>query len=279
MIVDAHCHILPDRVRDNLARYCEADPWFGACHAGPRAAMVSAEELVAALDEAGVDRAVCFTWPFADPATCAEANDYLAAAVRRFPQRLVGYACVQPRDPGAAAEVRRCAALGLRGLGEMNADAQGWALEDEAALVPVVTACVEVGFAWTLHCSEPVGHAYAGKGTATPDRVAAFAQRFGDLRIVGAHLGGGLPFYAHMPEVRELCRGNLWFDTAAAPFLYDANAYRSVVDLVGADRLLFGSDHPLLRAPRYLAQFETLGLDAAQRDAVLGGNAAALLGL
>src|SRR5437867_5792370 len=126
MIVDAHCHVLPDRVRDNLARYCEADPWFGACHAGPRAAVASAEELVEALDAAGVDRAVCFTWPFADPATCAEANDYLAAAVRKFPARLVGFACVQPRDPGAAAEVRRAAGMGLRGLGEMNADAQGW---------------------------------------------------------------------------------------------------------------------------------------------------------
>lgn len=279
MIVDAHCHVLPDRVRDNLAQYCEVDPWFGACHAGPRASVASVEDLVADMDAAGIDRAVCFTWPFADPALCAEGNDYLAAAVARFPQRLVGFGCVQPRDPGAAAEVLRCARLGLRGLGELNADAQGWALEDSSLLAPVVRACVEAGFAWTLHCSEPVGHAYAGKGTATPDRVARLAAEFGDLRIVGAHLGGGLPFYAHMPEVRALCRSNLWFDTAAAPFLYDAAAYRSVIDLVGADRLLFGTDHPLLRAARYLAQFDALGLDPAERDALLGGSARALLEL
>ncbi len=279
MIVDAHCHVLPDRVRDNLAEYCAADAWFGACHAGPRASVASVEDLLADMDASGIDRAVCFTWPFADPQLCAEGNDYLAAAVARYPERLVGFGCVQPRDPGAVAEVQRCARIGLRGLGEMNADAQGWAFEDLDALAPLVRACVDAGFAWTLHCSEPVGHTYAGKGTATPDRLARFATEFGDLRIVGAHLGGGLPFYAHMPEVRALCRANLWFDTAASPFLYDAAAYRTVIDLAGADRLLFGTDHPLLRAPRYMQQLDALALGDDERTALLGGNAAALLGL
>jgi predicted TIM-barrel fold metal-dependent hydrolase len=278
-VVDAHVHVLPDRVRDNLGQICEADPWFGACHLGPRAVVASAEDVVRAMDEAGVDRSVCFTWPFADPALCAEGNDYLAAAVARFPDRLVGFGCVQPNDPGAAREVERCARLGLRGLGELNADAQGWSLEDEAALQPVVAASVRADMPWNLHCSEPVGHLYPGKGTATPDRVADLASRHGDLRIVCAHLGGGLPFYAHMPEIRALCQGNLWFDTAAVPFLYEPSVYRTVIDAVGADRLLFGSDHPLLRAPRYLATFAQLHLDDGERDAVLGGTAATLLHL
>jgi predicted TIM-barrel fold metal-dependent hydrolase len=279
VIVDAHCHVLPDRVRANLDAYCASDPWFGACHAGPKASVSSADELVRAMDAAGIDRAVCFTWPFADAALCVEANDYVAASVAKYPTRLIGFACVQPRDPGAAAEVMRCAELGLSGLGEMNADAQGWSLEDVIALTPLVSACVTVGFPWTLHCSEPVGHVYAGKGTATPDRVARFAEHYGNLPIIAAHLGGGLPFYAHMPEVRALCRANLWFDTAAAPFLYDAAAYRTVIDLVGADRLLFGTDHPLLRAPRYLAQLAELGLSDEERVAVMGGSVAAMLGL
>jgi len=277
-VVDAHVHVLPDRVRANLSQICAADPWFGACHAGPRAAVASAEDLVAAMDEAGVDRAVCFTWPFADPALCAEGNDYLAAAVRRVPDRLVGFGCVQPADPQAPREAERCASLGLRGLGELNADAQGWSLEDDATLTPLVQACVRLDLPWTLHCSEPVGHQYPGKGTATPDRIARLAEHHGDLRIVAAHLGGGLPFYAHMPEIRVLCKANLWFDTAAVPFLYDETAYRAVVDLVGADRLLFGSDHPLLRAPRYLAAFAQ-ALRDDEREAVLGGNTAALLHL
>ena len=84
MIIDAHVHILPDRVRDNLGMVASTEPWFAACHArGQRVA--SAKSLLAAMDDQGVDRAVCFSWPFAQPSMCAEANDYIAAVVKRFP--------------------------------------------------------------------------------------------------------------------------------------------------------------------------------------------------
>ena len=278
MIVDAHVHVLPDRIRADLTGVAAADAWFGACNARPGAAVESADGLVAAMDDTNVDVAVCFTWPFADPALCAEANDWLAAEVRRHQGRLIGFGTVNPADPGAADEALRCARLGLRGIGELNADAQGWALADDTAVAPVARACVDAGLPWTLHCSEPVGHLYPGKGTATPERVVGLAERHPDLRLVCAHLGGGLPFYAHMPEVRALCR-RLWFDTAAVPFLYDPTVYASVVALIGADRLLLGSDHPLLRIPTYLDALAGTGLRVDELEAVCGGNAAALLRL
>jgi predicted TIM-barrel fold metal-dependent hydrolase len=276
MIVDAHVHILPDRVRNNPDRVSSAEPWFAACHArGERVA--SAESLVASMDADGVDRAVCFTWPFVDPALCAEANDYVAAAVRRFPDRLVGFGVVQPADPDSAREVARCAALGLTGIGEMNADAQGWDLLGATASA-AVTASVAAGMPWTLHCSEPVGRAYPGKGTATPDRVMAFSQRHPELTLICAHLGGGLPLYSHIPEVREAC-DRLHFDTAAQPFVYEPAVYRTLVEGVGAERLLLGSDHPLLDVPRYLRALEDAGIDGRARELITGGNAARLLHL
>ncbi|HEY4869813.1 MAG TPA: amidohydrolase family protein, partial [Candidatus Dormibacteraeota bacterium] len=89
-------------------------------------------------------------------------------------------------------------------------------------------------------------------------------------------LGGGLPFFAHMPEIAQLCR-RLWFDTAAGPFLYAPSAYRAVVDLCGAERLLFGSDFPLLRAPRYRAALAAASLTEEETGTVMGGAAATLL--
>ncbi|HSP65076.1 MAG TPA: amidohydrolase family protein [Candidatus Deferrimicrobium sp.] len=274
MIVDAHVHILPDRVRENVAAVAAHEPWFAACHArGERVA--SAESLVEAMDEQGVERSVCFSWPFADAATCAEANDYIAAAVRRHPDRLVGFGVVQPLDPGAAAEVRRCAGMGLAGIGEMNADAQGWGLLDEE-VEPVVGACVETGMPWTLHCSEPVGRQYPGRGSSTPDRVMVFAERHAGLTLICAHLGGGLPLYAHIPEVHRVCE-RLYFDTAAQPFVYEPSVYRALVDGVGAERILLGSDHPLLDVPRYLAALDEAGIDAPSQGLITGANAARLL--
>ncbi|HEX4755250.1 MAG TPA: amidohydrolase family protein [Candidatus Dormibacteraeota bacterium] len=276
MIIDAHAHILPDRVRDNLDQITAAEPWFAACHArGQR--MASAESLVAAMEENGVDRTVCFSWPFADPGLCAEANDYVAAACGRFPDRLVGFGVIQPADPGAAREVTRCAQLGLRGVGELNADAQGWALLGDGVDAAVAES-IAADMPWTLHCSEPVGHDYPGKGSVRPDRVMHFAQRHDELRLICAHLGGGLPLYAHISEVRDVCE-RLYFDTAAQPFVYEPSVYRAIADAVGVERILLGSDHPLLDVSRYLRALDDAGLDDAQRAAVAGGNAARLLRL
>ena len=276
VIVDAHVHILPDRVRDDVAATAASEPWFGACHArGERIA--SAESLRSTMDDHGVDVAVCFAWPFAAPDLCAEANDYVAAAARRSGGRLVGFGVVQPADPGAAREVERCARLGLRGIGEVNADAQGWSLLDGSADA-AATASVRAGMPWTLHCSEPVGRVYPGKGTATPDRLIVFAERHPDLTVIAAHLGGGLPLYAHIPEVARTC-ARMHFDTAAQPFVYEPSVYRALVDGVGADRILLGSDHPLLDVPRYLHALGEAGIEEEAHALITGGNAIRLLGL
>jgi predicted TIM-barrel fold metal-dependent hydrolase len=276
MIVDSHVHILPAAMRDARDRIAELDPWFDVCHRGGRA-ILTADELLASMDATGIDRSLCFGWPFADAAHCAEVNDHLMGVQRAHADRLTCFATVSPSRPGAVDEVRRCADRGLRGAGELNADAQGFDLEG-AAIDAVARACVDLGVPLVLHCSEPVGHDYPGKGTATPERVAGFAMRHPDLSLVCAHLGGGLPFYAHMPEVAVLCR-RLWFDTAAAPFLYAPTAYRAVADLCGADRLLFGSDLPLLPARRYIDAFAQAELTAAERVLVMGDNAVRLLAL
>ncbi len=276
MIVDSHAHILPGSMRDDRGRLANLDPWFDACHRGDRS-IVTAAELLATMDATGIDRSVCFGWPFADPSLCAQVNDHLIAVQREHPDRLTCFATVSAARPGAVAELRRCAEAGLRGVGELNADAQRFAL-DSPEIDDVAEACIDLGIPMVLHCSEPVGHDYPGKGTATPERVAPFALRHPELRLVGAHLGGGLPFYAHMPEVADLCR-RLWFDTAAGPFLFAPTAYRAVIDLCGADRLLFGSDHPLLPARRYIDAFAQAELTVAERALVMGGNAAQLLGL
>ena len=128
-----------------------------------------------------------------------------------------------------------------------------------------------------VHGSEPVGHAYAGKGTTHPDALLAFIQRFPEARIVCAHWGGGLPFYALMPEVGAAL-ASTYFDSAASPFLYESGVFATVASTFGADRILFGSDFPLLRAKR-AAEEARLALDEGPAAQVLGANAARLLGL
>jgi predicted TIM-barrel fold metal-dependent hydrolase len=276
VIVDSHVHILPPAMRDARDRLGELDPWFDLCHRGGRT-ILTADELLATMDATGIDRSICFGWPFADAAHCATVNDHLIEVQGAHADRLTCFATVNPAQPDVVDELRRCADGGLRGVGELNADAQGFDLEG-VSIDLAADACIDLGIPMVLHCSEPVGHAYPGKGTATPGPVAGFALRHPDLQLVCAHLGGGLPFYAHMPEVAALCR-RLWFDTAAGPYLYTPTAYRAVADLCGADRLLFGSDLPLLPARRYIDALAEADLTAAERALIMGGNAMRLLGL
>jgi uncharacterized protein len=276
MIIDSHVHILPPTLRDRRDEVARGDAWFAACHEGERV-IAGIDELLSALDEAEIDVAVCLGWPFAAAHLREETNEYLATVQHLHPKRIVGFGIVDPAAQDAPTALQRCVDRGLAGIGELNCDAQGFNLDDER-VDEAAAQSAALGLRWTLHCSEPLGHQYAGKGGTTPERVARFALRHPELQLVCAHLGGGLPLYSHMPEVHALCR-RLWFDTAAAPFLYAPTVYRAVINACGAERMLFGSDFPLLRAGRYRAELAAGGLDDAEQRWVMGGGAAALLGL
>ena len=70
---------------------------------------------------------------------------------------------------------------------------------------------------------------------------------------------------------------NVYFDSAASHFLYRPEVFNAVKGLVGVERMLMGSDYPLLRAHRLVAQIEESGLSGEDRAAILGGNAERLL--
>ena len=127
------------------------------------------------------------------------------------------------------------------------------------------------------HVSEPVGHDYPGKGTATPPRILAFLEQHPDLRFVAAHWGGGLPFYEMMPEVGMALR-NVTYDTAASTYLYRPEIFDIVTRITGPDRVLWGSDYPVLGQRRFLRKARSI-LDDATARAVVGANAARVYGL
>lgn len=259
LVIDFHTHIFPSWLRDRRDRYAERDSTFGELYADPSARIATAEDLLQAMDDGGVDRSVAMGVGWTDPGLAREANDCIIESVRRYPDRIVGFAGVNPAwGEGAAREADRCAEAGLIGVGELHPDSQSFDLGDEATMAPLMEVVRQRRLIVTTHSSEPVGHSYPGKGQTTPRVVMRFienAAAYPNVKIICAHWGGGLPFYALMPEVRDAL-SNVWFDTAASPFLYTPDVFPSVARLVGADRVLLGSDFPLIRFRRIRRELE-----------------------
>ena len=278
MVIDSHCHILPPQFQQRRAELLARDVTFATLFAKSGTAMATAETLVHAMDRAGVSRAVVMGMGWTDPALAREVNDYLIESVQRNPQRLTGFCSVNPAwGDGALAEVERCVAEGLTGIGELHPDTQDFDITDGPGLAPLMDAARRLGLPVVVHASEPVGHLYAGKGATTPEKLYRFIEKFQDNTIVCAHWGGGLPFYALMPEVFGVIR-HVYFDMAASPLLYRPEVVPTVAGLVGSDKILFATDYPLIQHRRLLRQVTESGLDAAAQEAILGGNAARMLG-
>jgi len=279
MIIDFHTHVFSPQIRKNRNKYIDSDPCFAILYSDSKAKLATADELVASMDEAGVDMSVIVNIGWTTHELCVETNDYILESIARYPNRLIGFCAVQPRSYDAAiAEIERCARGGIKGIGELRPDTQLFDLTDKELMKPFVELLMKYKLILLSHASEPVGHNYPGKGSITPDMLYPFIENFPDLTMVCAHWGGGLPFYALMPEVKK-AMSNVYFDTAASPFLYNPQVYTQVIQLVGGDKILFGSDYPLLTQSRLLDEIRSLDIPDETKSLILSGNAQRLLGI
>ncbi len=278
-VVDVHTHVFPPEVRQRRETFCMLDDYFGELYGDPRVRIVTVEDLLSEMDGSGVDLSVACGFGWSTHELCAMHNDYLLDCVGRYPSRVAALASIQPlAGEQALAEVERCLKAGLKGIGELMPDGQGFRLSELHRIAPLLEYCSWLGFPILTHASEPIGHHYSGKGTATPETVWALVQAFPELKLILGHWGGGYPFYELMPEVR---RGsvNVYYDSAASTYLYDPQVFLHIGAIVGFDKILWGSDYPVLRQGRFLNRVRELPMSDSDRDAILGTNAIRWLGL
>jgi predicted TIM-barrel fold metal-dependent hydrolase len=272
VIIDFHTHITAPEIIARRDEYLVRDAWFRDLYANPKARLSSAEDLVAAMDEANVRQAVVFGFGWRDMDLCKRDNDYVIHSVACYPDRLLGFCIVNPAaGKEAVREIERCAAAGLLGIGELMPDGQGYRLDEEKAMAPIVEVALAHRMVLLTHCSEPVGHLYPGKGTVTPDEVIRFARLFPEATLVCAHWGGGTIFYELMPEVAHLMC-NVYYDTAASLYLYQDDIFHLAARWAPG-KVLFATDYPLLTAKRMISRMEAVRMPTATLRRMLGGNA------
>ncbi|HEY6924200.1 MAG TPA: amidohydrolase family protein [Steroidobacteraceae bacterium] len=230
-------------------------------------------------------------------------NDGIAAAVAKYPGRLCGMGLVPLQEPElAVAEMRRCVKeLGLRGI-EIPSHVNGRELS-APELRPVLRAAEELGVLLFLHPlgfthGERLRQHYFNNVLGNPIEAAiavahlifdGVLDSFPGLKICVAHGGGYASHYwgrmDHAWRVRADCREHiskppshylkqLYFDT----LVFDPAELRYLVDVYGADHLCLGTDYPFDMSEPDPVGFHA-GLAPAERDKIMGGTAARLLGL
>jgi predicted TIM-barrel fold metal-dependent hydrolase len=211
-------------------------------------------------------------------------NDVIAKAVKDHPDVFIGFGAIDPAEGQVARdEIKRCAEeLGLRGLGELNPgrqhfypnDSRFYPLWEEAArhnlIVLFHTGMMGAG------AGTPGGLGYKLKYTRPIPHLDDIAADFPELKIIGAH-----PSWPWQEESLAIARHktNFYIDLSGWAPRYFPPSLVQYANSVIQDRVLFGSDFPVLTPERWLAEFAELPFKEEVRQKILLDNAKKLFGL
>ena len=243
MIVDAHVHI-------GKSTRLQID--------------VTGEALVRIADELGFEKICCtdLTALFYD---MHEGNRLLAEEMKRFPDRILGYASLHSTRFGQEAidELDRCVHdYGMRGLKIYSTPEMSIA---EPATVPIFEKCAELDIPILAH--------------ATPQECEYLLSLVPECKLIMAHTGGQ-PF-AKGDWNRAIMAAqrfeNLYLDTASSTA--DTGSLEACVDALGPRRIIFGTDTPLLDPWPQLTKICETRVAKQDLDLILGGNILRLMGV
>jgi len=277
MIFDFHTHIFPNEIAQNREKFCAIDSTFKELYSNPKSKILGVEELIKSMDINQINKSVVMGIGWEDSKLAQFSNDYILESINRFPERLVGFCSINPKDHiNSPKEIERCVMKGMRGIGELHPDYQKFNIGDKKTMAPIMEIALTNNLITTTHSSEPVGHKYSGKGMTFPEKLWEFILNFPDNPIVCAHWGGGLPFYSLMPEVEKSLK-NVYFDTAASPLLYSDKIFETGSSLVTSKHILLGSDWPLLNPQKLITELNDSNLKKSQKNEILFENALSLI--
>jgi predicted TIM-barrel fold metal-dependent hydrolase len=250
MIIDAHVHIMYGGIKRQTYTYTKTreEDW-------------PAERLIELLDRVGIDKAVIFGSNLIPLADYKENNDDIADAVKKFPDRFIGFGSVDPRcDPeGAPREVVRAVeGLGLRGL-KFHPWLQVFPANDYR-LYPIMEVASRYKLPVIFHMGTPP--------YCQPFQLADVASHFPEVQFIIGHFGKLL----WLDSVRSAIKhDNIYLETSGA----QSADIECAVKMLGHERIVFGTDLPLggIGAGLWdLVKIRSLRVSDEAKEAILGGN-------
>lgn len=265
-IFDIHTHTYPEAIAEKavtaLGRFYNFTP--------------EGKGTYAELEQTGREAEVCGFLLFSVATNAHQVqkvNDCIAAQValsRANGFDTVGFAGMHQDFPDFEGEIARAMELGLRGV-KLHPDIQTINIDDPR-LLPLYAILEREKLPVYMH----MGDNRLEYRFSTARRLRNVLERYPDLVVVAAHLGGyqawmDAPALAEYPHV--------WFDTSSVLWAAAPGYVSELIRTLGTDRVMFGTDYPVKLYETELARFFALDLTEAERTAILYDNAARFLGL
>jgi len=252
MIIDAHCHVWPDRIAATVLAGRPAD--LDARHDGTIAG------LRRTMDEAGIDRAVCLGVAHA------------ARTVQRT-NEFVPFGTVHP-ELSPAVNLKSLQDNGISGV-KLHPLFQDLSLADPR-VVDIAAALAQAGITVITHVG--AGGDTDANDRGSPQSLRVLLDAVPGLRVIACHFGG----YHRLDEAEELLVGSrAVLETSWPPSTagLDPGRVLKIIARHGAGRVVYGSDWPMTDPAAEIAAIRALGLPPEDEAAILGDNLAALLGI
>jgi len=258
-LIDAHCHIYPEKI---AAKAVQSVGQF--YNVEMKASQGTAADLLERMQQANIQRAIVHSVAI-KPSNVVAINDFIAQSVAANPQ-LIGFATMHQDFADMAAEVERCIQLGLKGF-KLHPDSQGVAANDPR--LKRLYGLIEGRLPIILHCGDyrfDYSH---------PWRIQEILQEFPRLTMNAAHFGGWSLFDL---AVEYLEHERCFMDLSSASVYLGPRRTRELIEIYGAQRILFGSDFPMWDPLEEAERFASLQLDSKDRELVAWRNAEHFVG-
>ncbi len=264
MIIDFHTHAFPDELAPKAlsSLISGMDGLYRPVHDG------TASGLLRKMGEWGVDASVVLP-VVTKQSQARKANEWAANLAS---DRLVCFGGIYPHTDDYKREIDFVCGLGLKGL-KFHAEFQGFVVDDPK-LLRIYDYALSKGLILLHHAGfDP---AFPPPFKSSPQRFVKVIEAMQGGTIILAHLGG----HAQWDDVEEHLAGrDVYLDTSMGFEYFSEAQFLRIAKKHGADKLLFASDAPWSDAGAEIARIKSLPFSEGEKDAILGGNAAKLLGL
>lgn len=259
-IVNAHCHIYPDKIADKAVIGIKNFYDLAMSSKG------TVDDLFRDGNNVGVTHYLVHSVA-TTPKQVKSINEFIAEAVNAHPDVFTGFGSLHPDSEDINCDVDYLIELGLKGV-KLHPDFQMFAMNEERAF-KIGEAINDADLPMQVHCGD-FRYNYSN-----PEQIKPFLDEFPDITFIGAHFAG----WSIWEEATEKLAGieNLYVDLSSSLYALSPETALELIHAYGADKVLWGTDYPMWDSKKEMEYFNNIDLTKKERSQILFENASKIL--